>query len=294
MLKTLIIFLMIFAGMIAGPFIAGEQGLALFRIAGYQVKMSFITFLIFNILLFLFLIFCYSFFDKLFGYNNIFSYLFNLLFHYNTMQKSQLMVLEGNYKKAKKLLSKNAKNAENQALAYLQATQVAIDNYDLKSANVLLEKAALTCTDKERLAFQVVQTRLLLKNNKLNEAKIRVETLLDTYPRQPEVLRLADNIYYTLGNYQKVIDIVPAMYRANAYPKDQVKQYEQIAYIGLIKQLAQQPEISALKNWWYKQSKSIRKNIIYQKEMVQQFNLLGQDSEAEKIRTQIKKQKMSC
>lgn len=294
MLKTLIIFLMIFAGMIAGPLIAGEQGLALFRVAGYQVKMSFITFTICAILLFLFLIFCYSLFDKLFGSQNIFGYLFNLIFHYNTMQKAQLMVLEGNYKKAKKLLNKNAKNAENPALAYLQATQVAIDNYDFKSANVLLEKAALTCTEKESLAFQLVKTQLLFKNNKLNETKILVEKLLDTYPKQPAVLRLADNVYYALGNYQKVIDIVPAMYKANVYPTDQIKQYEQIAYIGLIKQLAKQPEISALKNWWYKQSKSIRQNIIYQKEVVQQFNLLGQDSEAEKIRAQIKKQKMPC
>lgn len=294
MLKTLIIFLMIFAAMIAGPFIAGEQGLALFRIAGYQVKMSFITFLMFTIVLFLFLIFCYSFFDKLFGSQNIFSGLLNFIFHYNTMQKAQLMVLEGNYKKAKKLLNKNAKNAENPALAYLQATQIAIDNYDLKSANALLEKAALTCTDKEKLAFQLVQTRLLLENNKLNEAKILVEKLLSTHPRQSEVLRLADNVYYALGNYQKVIDIVPAMYKANVYPKDQVKQYEQIAYIGLIKQLAKQPEVLALKNWWYKQSKSIKQNIIYQKEVAQQFHLLGQDSEAEKILTQIKKQKMPC
>lgn len=294
MVKALIIFLIIFAGVIAGPMIAGEQGLALFQIAGYRIKMSITTFIILDMVIFLFLFLCYWIISRLFGPHNVFYQIFQSLFHYNALhraQDAQLVFLEGDYKKAEGILRKNARKADNHTLPYLQAAQAAVNNYDIPSARTALAQAALTCTDREKLAFEIVQLRLLIKNREWSLAEQRADVILDKHPRQPEVLRLAHEIYSALAEYQKIIDILPAMFKMQVYPKPLLEQYEANAYLHLIRQLAEQSDSDALKKWWDKQPKVIRTDPVYQKEVAKQFNQIGKFDEAETLRASLLKQK---
>ncbi|WP_430875860.1 heme biosynthesis HemY N-terminal domain-containing protein [Gilliamella sp. G0441] len=292
MIKVLVIFLVLIAGFFLGPLIQSNQGSAVFVVANYKISMSFNSFVIL-LLLALFIIYL---FDRLFKKILNSKRFFGNWFKLNSSQKAnklieqaQFMLLEGNYQQAAKLFMKSAKAASNTTLSYLLAAQAHIDNDQLIEANQMLEKAAKTCQDNEKFVFQLVQVRLQIKNREYTSAQTTIERLLNENPRNAEVLRLADQLYYEMGNYQAVIDLLPTMYKIKTYSDSQLDQFKQSAYIARIKQLSVDKDPLALIKWWKEQPKAILNNLSYQKAMANYLQQLGQTTEAEKLLASVTK-----
>lgn len=135
---------------------------------------------------------------------------------------------------------------------------------------------------KNEFAFKLIQLRLLTKQQDYQAAQRVLDTLLNNNPRHPEVLRLAEQLYYQTQNYQAIIDMIPALIKAKAYPEEQLAQLKKAIYIERIKQLSQQNETpSALIRWWKSLPRSIRNNEVYQKTIasyLQQLHLEDQDA----------------
>lgn len=286
MTRILIIFLVLVGGFFLGPLLQGHQGSAVFVIANYKISMSFFSFVILLLLAFLCLYLVYWFLKQIFNSKTM---LGNWLRSKSPqkavkrIEQAQLSLLEGDYQKAAKLFMKSAKGAKNTTLSYLLAAQAQIENDQLIPANQSLEQAASSCQPREMFAFQLVQLRLQIKNHEYDNAQIIIERLLNEKPRNPEVLRLADQIYYETANYQAVIELLPAMYKAKVYTESQLDQFKQAAYIGRIKQLSTNGDPQALMKWWKSQPRAILNNVSYQKAMVYCLKQLGQTAEAEKL-----------
>ncbi|WP_392565096.1 heme biosynthesis HemY N-terminal domain-containing protein [Utexia brackfieldae] len=294
MIRILIIFLIAAGVIVIAPMLAGHQGMVFFQVAGYRIKMSFTLFILAEVILFFLVYFVYWLLKEISLSHSSIRRFWHYVFPNKSAKKiedAQLLILEGKYKAAEKLLTKAAKSANHQTLLYLQAAQAAIDANDLISANQLLEQAALTCTDKEKMAFLLVQIRLQIKNNELLQAKKQINKLLDDHPRHPEVIKLASKIYDNLQDYQAIIEMMPVMYKVQLYPETQLDQYKHSAYIGRIHQLANDVDSHALSHWWQAQPKVIRTNLLYQKEVAQSLTQIGQLAEAQKINAQIAKHK---
>lgn len=291
MIKTLIVFLIIFAGIIVGPSLIAGSGFAMFQVSGYRIKMNLGTFIVFDLLFLFLLIFVYTLGNNLFGKYNIFYHLYSLFSKYHhCAEKAQIAFLEGDYKKAIGLFKKSATKTKNHTLSYLQVAQAAVNNFDTESAKTALSAAALTCTSREKLAFEVIQLRLLIKANKWSQASQRADLLLNKYSKQPEALRLAYEIYSKEEEYQKIIDRLPLMCKARIYPKILLEHYVADTYLHRIQQLADASDVQALKRWWDNQPRKIRTDPIYQREAARQFNRLGQYAEADKLRHILLKQ----
>ncbi|OCG01169.1 heme biosynthesis HemY N-terminal domain-containing protein [Gilliamella sp. wkB112] len=292
MFRILIIFLVLVGGFFLGPLLQGHQGSAIFVVANYRISMSFNSFVILLTFGLLCLYIIYWLFKKIFNSKTA---LGNWLRSKSPrkaikrIEQAQFSLLEGDYQQASKLFMKSAKGANNITLSYLLAAQAQIDNDQLIPANQSLEQAAKTCQPKEKFAFQLVQIRLQIKNHEYDAAKVVIENLLNEKPRNPEVLRLADQIYYEMGDYQAVIDLMPSMYKAKAYSESQLEQFKQAAYIGRIKQLSTDEDPLALIKWWRSQPKVILNNLAYQKAMANYLKQLGQTAEAEKLLVTIDK-----
>ncbi|MWN90577.1 hypothetical protein GQ597_07685 [Gilliamella sp. Pra-s65] len=292
MIRILIIFLVLVGGFFLGPLLQGHQGSAVFEFANYRVSMSFNSFMILELigLLCLYLIYCI--FNKIFNSKTTLGNWLRLKSPKKSikrLEQAQFLLLEGDYQQAAKLFTKSAKGAKNTTLSYLLAAQAQIDNDELIQANQSLEQAARTCQPKEIFAFQLVQIRLQLKNHEYTAARIVLEQLLNEKPRNVEVLRLADQLYYETGDYQAVIDLLPAMYKAKAYNESQLDQFKQVAYIARIKQLSTDCDTQTLTKWWHAQPRAILNNMTYQKAMATYLNQIGQNSEAEKLLKSINK-----
>lgn len=292
MLKILIIFLVLVAGFLLGPLLQGHQGSAVFEVANYKVSMSFNSFVILELLALFCLYIVYWFLKKIFNSKTILGEWLRSKSPKKVVKRlemAQISLLEGDYQQASKFFMKSAKVSNNSALSYLLAAQAQIDNDELVSANQSLEQAAQNCQPNEIFAFKLVQIRLQIKNREYALARKTIEQLLNEKPRHPEVLRLADQLFYDMGDYQAVIDLMPAMYKVKAYSESQLDQFKQAAYIGRIKQLSADSEPLALIKWWKSQPKAILNNMAYQKAMANYLNQVGQTAEANKIINAINK-----
>lgn len=292
MLKILIIFLVLVAGFLLGPLLQGHQGSAVFEVANYKVSMSFNSFVILELLALFCLYIVYWFLKKIFNSKTILGEWLRSKSPKKVVKRlemAQISLLEGDYQQASKFFMKSAKVSDNSALSYLLAAQAQIDNDELVSANQSLEQAAQNCQPNEIFAFKLVQIRLQIKNREYALARKTIEQLLNEKPRHPEVLRLADQLFYDMGDYQAVIDLMPAMYKVKAYSESQLDQFKQAAYIGRIKQLSADSDPLALIKWWKSQPKAILNNMAYQKAMANYLNQVGQTAEANKIINAINK-----
>ena len=286
MLKILIIFLVLVGGFFLGPIFEGHQGSAVFEVAKYRISMSFNSFVILQLLGLLALYLVYEICKKIFNSKTAFGEWLRLKSPKKSIKRveqAQFYLLQGDYQQAAKLFMKSAKGAKSSTLSYLLAAQAQIDADQLIAANQSLVEAAKCCQPKELFAFQLVQIRLQLKNHEYSAAKITIEKLLNEKPRNVEILRLADQLYYETEDYQSVIDLLPIMYKTKAYPDSQLDQFRQAAYIGRIKQLSTNSDPLALIKWWKQQPKVIVNNLANQKAMANYLNQLGQTAEAEKL-----------
>ena len=292
MLKILIIFLALVGGFFLGPLLQGHQGSAVFEVANYKISMSFISFVILELLGLLCLYICYWLFEKIFNSKTMLGYWLRSKSPKKSakrLEQAQLSLLEGDYKQASKFFMKSAKASTNTALSFLLAAQTQIDNDEVIPANQSLEQAAKHCQPNELFAYQLVQVRLQIKNREYDAARVTIENLLNEKPRNPEVLRLADQIYYDTQDYQAIIDLMPAMYKAGAFSESQLDQFKQVAYVSRIKQLSTDSDPLALIKWWNSQPKAIVNNVAYKKTMANYLNQLGQTAEADKILSSITK-----
>lgn len=292
MLRILIIFLVLVGGFFIGPLIQGHQGSAVFVVADHRISMSFNSFMI----LLLFALFClylvYWLLKKIFNSKTALGTWLRSKSPRKAakqIEQAQRLLLEGDYQQAGKFFMKSAKGSNNTTLSYLLAAQSQINDNQLISANQSLEQAIKNCQPKEMFAFLMVQLRLQIKNREYEPASKTIERLLNEKPRNPEVLRLADQLYYETGNYQAIIDILPVMYKVKAYSESQLDQFKQAAYIGRIKQLSVDSNPLALVDWWKSQPRAINTNIIYQKAMANYLKQLGHEKEAEKLLLSIAK-----
>ena len=292
MLKILIIFLVLVGGFFLGPIFEGHQGSAVFEVAKYRISMSFNSFVILQLLGLLVLYLVYEICKKIFNSKTALGEWLRLKSPKKSVKRveqAQFYLLQGDYQQAAKLFMKSAKGAKSSTLSYLLAAQAQIDADQLIAANQSLVEAAKCCQPKELFAFQLVQIRLQLKNHEYSAAKITIEKLLNEKPRNVEILRLADQLYYETEDYQSVIDLLPIMYKTKAYPDSQLDQFRQAAYIGRIKQLSTNSDPLALIKWWKQQPKVIVNNLANQKAMANYLNQLGQTAEAEKLNKSILK-----
>ena len=286
MLKILIIFLVLVGGFFLGPILEGNQGSAVFEVAKYRISMSFNSFVILQLLGLLVLYLVYEICKKIFNSKTALGEWLRLKSPKKSVKRveqAQFYLLQGDYQQAAKLFMKSAKGAKSSTLSYLLAAQAQINADQLIAANQSLIEAAKCCQPKELFAFQLVQIRLQLKNHEYSAAKITIEKLLNEKPRNVEILRLADQLYYETEDYQSVIDLLPIMYKTKAYPDSQLDQFRQAAYIGRIKQLSTNSDPLALIKWWKQQPKVIVNNLANQKAMANYLNQLGQTAEAEKL-----------
>lgn len=232
MLKILIIFLVLVGGFFLGPIFEGHQGSAVFEVAKYRISMSFNSFVILQLLGLLVLYLVYEICKKIFNSKTALGEWLRLKSPKKSVKRveqAQFYLLQGDYQQAAKLFMKSAKGAKSSTLSYLLAAQAQIDADQLIAANQSLVEAAKCCQPKELFAFQLVQIRLQLKNHEYSAAKITIEKLLNEKPRNVEILRLADQLYYETEDYQSVIDLLPIMYKTKAYPDSQLDQFRQAA-----------------------------------------------------------------
>jgi HemY protein len=271
MIKVLLLFVLLIAGIVLGPMLAGHQGYVLIQTDNYNVETS-VTGLVIILILTLVVLFAIEWvLRRIFrtGARTRGWFVGRKSSRAHKQTKAGLLKLaEGDYQQVEKLMLKNADHAEQPVVNYLLAAEAAQQRGDEIRANQHLERAA-ELADNNQLPVEITRVRLQLARNENHAARHGVDKLLETSPRHPEVLRLAEMAYVRTGAWGSLLDILPAMDKVQVGDEAHRAMLQQQAWIGLMDQAMADQGNDGLKTWWKNQSRKTRHETVLQVAMAE-------------------------
>lgn len=257
MLKILLLFALLIAGIVVGPIISGHQGYVLIQTDNYNIETSVTGLAIIMILTMV----------VLFAIEWLFRRIFRTGAHTRgwfvgrkrrrarkQTEQALLKLAEGDYQQVEKLMAKNADHAEQPVVNYLLAAEAAQQRGDEARANQHLERATELAGD-DLIPVEIARVRLQLARNENHAARHGIDKLLEITPRHPEVLRLAEQAYTRTGAWNSLLDILPSMAKANVSDEEHRAALEQQAWIGLMDQTLADRGSDGLREWWKNQNR---------------------------------------
>ncbi len=266
MLKVLVLFLLLLAGVVLGPMVAGHQGYVLIQTDNWNIETSVTGLGIILILSLLVILLAEWILRRLFRTGVRTRGWFTGRKRRSAQRHTQhalMKLAEGDYQQAEKLLAKNADHADQPVANYLLAAEAAQQRGDESRANQHLERAS-ELADNNTIPVEITRVRLQLARNEDHAARHGVDRLLEVAPRHPEVLRLAEQAYIRTGAWGALLDILPVMQKAKVNDDAQRHTLQQQAWLGLMNQAMADQGSEGLKRWWQSQSRKTRQETALQ------------------------------
>ena len=285
MLKVLILFVLLMAGIVLGPMIAGHQGYVLIQTDGWNIETSVTGLAIVLILSLLVILFVEWILRRVFrtGVKTRGWFRGRKRSRARKQTNAALIKLaEGDYREVEKLLSRNADHAEQPVVNYLLAAEAAQQRNDEIRASQHLERAA-ELAGSDQLPVEITRVRLQLARNEDHAARHGIDHLLEVAPRHPEVLRLAEQAYIRTGAWSALLDILPAMEKAKVADDTHRLARQQEAWLGLMSQAMADQGSDGLKRWWHNQSRKTRHETALQVAMADHLIVCDDHQTAQEI-----------
>jgi len=260
MLKVLLLFLLLIAGVVIGPMIAGHQGYVLIQTDNWNIETSVTGLVIILILALLAILAVEWLLRRIFrtGARTRGWFLGRKRSRAHKQTQAALIKLaEGDYKQVEKLLSRNADHAEQPVVNYLLAAEAAQQRGDEMRANQHLERAS-ELAEGNQMPVEITRVRIQLARHEDHAARHGIDRLLEVAPRHPEVLRLAEQAYIRTGAWGSLLDILHPMEKAQVSDEAHRSALQQQAWLGLMNQAMADQGSEGLKRWWQDQSRKTR------------------------------------
>ncbi|WP_020409964.1 heme biosynthesis HemY N-terminal domain-containing protein [Hahella ganghwensis] len=142
---------------------------------------------------------------------------------------------EGNWKKAQRYLSSSAEKSETPLINYLAAAQAANELGNEKESDQLLQKA-FESTPGGDVAIGVTQAQLQLARGQLEQCLSTLLRLRKRTPHHPFVLKLLQQVYSRLCDWQKLGQLIPELRKYRVLKEQELDQLEQDTWLNLLKQ----------------------------------------------------------
>ncbi|KAA5969814.1 MULTISPECIES: protoheme IX biogenesis protein HemY [unclassified Pantoea] len=266
MLKVFILFILLIAGVVLGPMIAGHQGYVLIQTDNWNIETS-VTGLVIILILSLLVILAVEWLLRRVlrtGARTRGWFTGRKRRRAQRHTQTALMKLaEGDHRQAEKLLSKDADHADVPVANYLLAAEAAQQRGDEVRANQHLERAA-ELSENNTIPVEIARARIQLARNEDHAARHSIDRLLEVAPRHPEVLRLAEQAYVRTGAWSALLDILPAMQKAQVGDDLHRDALQQQAWLGLMNQAMADQGSDGLKRWWNTLSRKTRQDTTLQ------------------------------
>lgn len=266
MLRILILFLLLLAGIVLGPMLAGHQGYVLIQTDHWNIETS-VTGLVIILIVALMIILAVEWLlRRIFRTGKRTRGWFTGRKRRRAQRQTRdalIKLAEGDHKQVEKLLSRDADHAADPLANYLLAAEAAQQRGDEIRANQHLERAAEVSTNNQ-IPVEITRARILLARGEDHAARHCIDRLLDVAPRHPEVLRLAEQAYLKTGAWRALLDILPAMEKERLITEDQHQTLQQQAWLGMMNQAMAEQGSEGLKEWWKNQNRKTRQDTALQ------------------------------
>ena len=263
MFRVLFLMIALLAGLVAGPYLSGQQGYVRIETANNIIEMSITTLVIFFVIA-LAIIYGLEWIIIRFlrlsrGSYNWFSHRKRVRAQKQTLE-GLVKMNEGDYAKAEKLIGKNAKHSAEPVLNLIKAAEAAQQRGDEFSANrYLIEATELAGSDN--LLVEIARTRILLQQNKLPAARSSVDSLLEMSNRNKEILKLAVDIYLRSKAYQALDEILDSVENGGLFSTEEFQELRTQTENGLLDEKMNEEGVDGLLAWWDNLPRRRRNNI---------------------------------
>ena len=256
MLKVFLLFILLIAGIVLGPMLAGHQGYVLIQTDNYNIETS-VTGLVIILILGVVVLLAVE-------------WLLRRIFRTGVHTRGWFVGRKRRRarKQTEQALLKLAEGDYQQVVNYLLAAEAAQQRGDEARANQHLERASELST-KDPIPVEITRVRLQLARNENHAARHGVDRLLEITPRHPEVLRLAEQAYIRTGAWGSLLDIIPSMAKADVGDDEHRDELQRLAWIGLMDQARADLGSDGLKTWWKNQSRKTRQQVPLQVAMAE-------------------------
>lgn len=255
--------LLLLAGLIAGPYISGNQGYVRIETATTVIEMSIVMLVVFFVIAMAVVYLLEWIVSKVCRMSNGAYNWFSTRKHKKAQQETLeglMRMSEGNYSKAEKLFSKNAKHADEPVLNLIKAAEAAQQNGDDLAANKYLIKAT-EIAGPNNIAVELARTKILYQQGKLPAARTAIDSLLELAPHNDEVLRLAIQIYKESKAYIALDRLLGEVGQRSFLTTEEYVELEQFVDDGLQNERLQEEGQEGLLTWWENQPNRRRKSV---------------------------------
>jgi len=157
--------------------------------------------------------------------------------------------IEGNWAKARKLLTDSAKDTETPLINYLLAARASHALGDAPGSRHYLGLAEQT-SNKASIAVALTQAEMQVENGRLEEALATLTRARRNAERHPSVLTLLKKVYIGLRDWNSLLALIPDLRKHGGISEERLAELEREALMGQLENTAQQGDTAALQQWW--------------------------------------------
>lgn len=150
-----------------------------------------------------------------------------------------LALAEGNWPRARKLLTSSAEHADTPLINYLAAAQASFESGDHEAVDELLRKA-FESTPGSDMAVGITQAQLQLAGNRLEQALATLVRLRKQAPHHPFVLKLLKNTYVRLEDWRELSRLLPEIRKRNLMDSEEQGNLERLVWHNLLQRAAEE------------------------------------------------------
>ncbi|MBK1887974.1 heme biosynthesis HemY N-terminal domain-containing protein [Marinobacter sp. DY40_1A1] len=149
-----------------------------------------------------------------------------------------LALAEGNWPRARKMLTSAASHADTPLINYLAAAQAAFESGDHEAVDELLRKA-FESTPGSDMAVGITQAQLQLAGNRLEQALATLVRLRKQSPHHPFVLKLLKTTYLRLEDWRELSKLLPELRKRSVLPESELGELERQVWHNLLEKAAE-------------------------------------------------------
>lgn len=170
-----------------------------------------------------------------------------------------IALAEGHWRTAEGLLVKGAKFRDTKLINYLAAARAAQEQDNGKNRDDYL-KAAAQAEPEAQIAIGLTQAQLQIQHRQYEQALATLSHLRDISPHHPYVLKLLQQLYTRLGDWNSVLELLPKLRKYRVFKPERIDTIEVQTWSALLSLKAQRDGLPAVNDQWLKLPKHLRKH----------------------------------